>query len=378
MTIDWDKVKTKAVKFTAAAAPVTRVLERTVVLASRLPTITPIGVAGMASAGINAAHDWLKERTAGYGRQFSPWMRQDLLVPALVAAGATVTKHERLEGGMLFQEMRVGGESFSIRGDGTMVCCPTEPAFETWLRGAIDAALPAAAQVERGENTPTCKPAKLAQFETDRGAEIADATRPFLADGPRTILLNGKPGVGKTTMAQEIARRMGLGRTVIVPNALIGSSADGFEMAASNPTPTARSTREEIEGLRLLSPAVVIVDDVDKVRIYQHQLEQLRGSARLVILTANNAEAETVLDAATCRPERIDEFFALTSERTERAAPFDRLDDATWHEVREWPVGYQNELAARIRHRGTTPSAMRLEDLRERLARRTRSRSELL
>jgi hypothetical protein len=158
---------------------------------------------------------------------------------------------------------------------------------------------------------------------------------------------------------------------VLVPNCLVGYSIEDHANTASAPTSPNRA--RAVDGIRALSPAVVIVDDIDKVRIDLGALESFRDAARLLILTANNAQHDRVLDAAEGRPGRVDEIFPIAGRRAERPEPFDRLDSETWERVCCWPVAMLEELAKRIRHRGTTPAALNLDELADRLKRGTRS-----
>lgn len=364
--IDWDKVKTKAARFTSKIGPATRVLERAAGLAVQMQHVTPLGAVSIAAAGANGLHDWLKDRTTGYGTELGPWVASADLVPAMVAAGAAVAKQEQHEGGASIT-MRLAGAEFVVGVSGLMQQCPKGPEFEAWLRQAIDAALPSAVEVvDRKDQYPAARLVRLAGYQTEAGREIAEQTAPMLEHGPRCILLQGRPGAGKTSMAHEVAQRLKLGRVVVLANTRLGSSMD-----ESTTAPTA--TRGSLDGLAMLSPGVIVVDDVDKVRLSLHALEAIRSMSRLVILTANNGDCEDVIDGATGRPGRIDEIITVNGQRSDRAPPFDRLDAAMWAEVRDWPVAYQNEVAARLRHRPATAEALGLAELRQRLRRKTRS-----
>jgi hypothetical protein len=127
--------------------------------------------------------------------------------------------------------------------------------------------------------------------------------------------------------------------------------------------------------LRMFSPGVVIVDDVDKFTMPLPALEMLRAESRLVIMTANNGRHDTVLDAALMRPARIDEVFTVASDKPHRREPFEMLSDAEWEEICEWPCAYVNEVEKRLRaHAGD----LRLDELRQRMKLRTRSGEQLL
>lgn len=195
---------------------------------------------------------------------------------------------------------------------------------------------------------------------SDQARTIADLTLPVLEHQPhRGILLNGRPGVGKSTAALAIAReaigRFG-GRAVLVPQYALANSDIDWSVAGAT---------------------VIVVDDVDKAPIHLEAIAALRSACRLLIMTANNGEDDSVLDAATVRPARaVDEMFTVTGE-PHRRPPFDRVDDATWERIKTWPVAYLQEIAARIAVRGVNPDDLRLDDLEGRLNRRTRSGDHL-
>lgn len=195
---------------------------------------------------------------------------------------------------------------------------------------------------------------------SDQARAIADLTLPVLEHQPhRGILLNGRPGVGKSTAALAIARevigRFG-GRAVLVPQYALSSTDIDWSVVGAT---------------------VIVVDDVDKARINLEAIAALRSACRLLIMTANNGEDDSVLDAATVRPARaVDEMFTVTGE-PHRRPPFDRVDDATWERIKTWPVAYLQEIAARIAVRGVNPDDLRLDDLEGRLNRRTRSGDHL-
>ena len=206
-------------------------------------------------------------------------------------------------------------------------------------------------------------PADLHHYETAHGAEIVRLLRMHVADGPRCVLLKGKPGTGKTTMAREIADRLAMGRIVFVDASAV--SGGGIYSSANACGP-------QLQAIAALRPAVVVVDDIDKIEAFGcGTVEVLRNAAQVVLLTANNGDLDTVIDGAVGRPGRIDEVFAIEAEPFPREAPFDLLTDDEWHDVQAWPVASVNELRRRLELRGR--DGMRLDDLRERVGRRVRS-----
>jgi ATPase family protein associated with various cellular activities (AAA) len=266
-----------------------------------------------------------------------------------------------------------GGCEFVVDQRGRMQSLGGSPAelIES-LRKALDRVLPDALTVYRkqGGNQEQgfgSQDIVLTQHESTQAKRIMESTIPLI-EGGRCILLDGKPGVGKTTIAQAIARDAKLGRVVAVDAGLLGSPRESS--SSGWVTTSTRSTGEVVDALRMLSPGVLIVDDVDKVCIPLGQLEALRAAARLVVLTANNGQYDEVLDGALMRAGRVDEVFTIEPVARHRCAPFDVLSDEEWEEVSQWPIAYVNELGKRLCSR---PDDVRLDDLRQRLTRKTRS-----
>lgn len=108
--------------------------------------------------------------------------------------------------------------------------------------------------------------------------------------GTWQVMTAGKPGMGKTTLCWDVARRAG-GRAVVLDST-----------ALSEYTSQSRWT------IRLLEPRVVIVDDVDRLKRPGQHLDALEGAfggADLAVLTANHPGR---LPEAFMRPGRIDHF----------------------------------------------------------------------
>lgn len=359
-----------------AVQPYTDVAEQVAHLAVRIQHMTPVAAVGLVATGANAIRRALDDT---HHRQWDMPMlvSRGHLVEALEAVGAKV----RVEvargpgGGAERTVVTFGGEQFFIARNGSLLHANPTPEFESWVRQALDRVLPACMRVGAGAAGVVSAPLELTRLRSEQGAAIAVATTPLLAGGPRCILLDGRPGVGKTTMAQEIAQVLDLGRVVVIEGSMLGSTRGAGEavVATSSAPAPAAPDRPRPESFAMLGAGCIIVDDVDKIWLGLEQVEAMRAACKLLILTANNGDHDEVLDAALIRCGRVDERFEVKAGHADRAPPFDRLDDETWNEVRDWPVAYQNEVAARVRHRGVGPDALRLDDLRERIGRRTRS-----
>ena len=357
--MSWKDLRHKARIAVAKARPVTRAVERAANLAVHLRGgITPMGAIGLVSAAVNAIGDDLNASTAPQGCRYVA-CSAGTMAGALSAAGWTLDGAPDKDG--RWTRMRLGDAHLSINRDGS-VYADTDSTF-TALQVALDAHLPRAVRVQHAGEAWVDAPADLHHYETAHGAEIVRLLRMHVADGPRCVLLKGKPGTGKTTMAREIADRLAMGRIVFVDASAV--SGGGIYSSANACGP-------QLQAIAALRPAVVVVDDIDKIEAFGcGTVEVLRNAAHVVLLTANNGDLDTVIDGAVIRPGRIDEVFAIEAEPFPREAPFDLLTDDEWHDVQAWPVASVNELRRRLELRGR--DGMRLDDLRERVGRRVRS-----
>lgn len=350
----------------SALQPAARVAERIASLAVHVQRPTVTGIVGLAGVAVSALSDQIGNSRAP-ALQWDMYISRGQLIQAIREAGArvVVTRHGD---GSETAECDCNGTRFWVHQSGSVSTSGEADGFFEWLRQAIDRSLPPAIEVRRkaGDRCETyeSRVVSLSQFDNEQADRIVKSTLPLL-DGGRCILLDGRPGVGKTTMAQIIARVAGLGRTVVLNGSIIGGQPDSSAMLA--PSPSSGNIRD---ALNALSPGTIIVDDVDKLHLSLSKLESLRAAARLVVLTANNGQYDEVLDAALMRAGRVDEVFTIKSSSPDRESPFDRLSNAEWTEVCEWPVAYVNEVKKRLAHR---PGDLRLDDLRERMARKTRS-----
>lgn len=348
--------------------PAARVAERVMQVAVHLRKPTLLSVVGVASTGLSALAAEISQPTAS-GRSINLMISTAHALKAFAEAGVRIRTHRFSDSSELY-ECTCNGFLFSIdqRSTLTFHSASTASMIE-WMRQVIDRTLPIALDVRalHGERAACyeSQPLRLTHHTSRQAELITAATLPLLANG-RCVLLDGRPGVGKTTLAQIIARESGLGRVVMLSADVVGYAYSG----SGNVTGSAGASSGLRDELRLLSPGVIIVDDVDKVRIPLDRLEDLRNSARLVVLTANNGEFDDVLDGAIMRAGRVDEVFTIAPVEQPRAAPFDALDDTEWAEVSQWPVAYLNEVRLRLQHR---PGDVRLDDLRQRLTRKTRS-----
>lgn len=162
---------------------------------------------------------------------------------------------------------------------------------------------------------------------------------PFLTAGePRSVILDGRPGTGKSTMARNLAARMG-GRVLLV-------SLDGAENLFK---------MQGLDVLKFLQPDAIILDDFD--RLGGHAVNCLDGlekcRSRLLIVTTNNLHS---MDPAIVRPGRFDELFTIDSlgaayfRDVLGAQCWEALNAENQAKVEAWPAAFLNELRLRFAH----------------------------
>jgi hypothetical protein len=356
----------------AKVLPAIRVGERIAGVAVHLKTPTVLGVAGAAAAGASALWDLISQPERD-GWVLELMFSRGYALEAFRSQGASIQTHVHNDGSER-NDVLLHGVPMVLGVDGNLVmgAAPDEDFLE-WLRQIFDRVLPPvmATYVRQGRVDTTYETGAgvLTHYRSEEGQKIWAQSKDLLAGG-RAILLNGRPGVGKTTKAQEIAQLAELGRTVLLPNIILGPERDnrGNEQARVSQGGTRADT------LRMLSAGVIIIDDVDKVEIRLALLEAVRAAAKLVILTANNGQHDEIIDGATIRAGRIDEVFEIAGSTVPRRPPFDRMNEEEWNEVRDWPIAYLNEIEKRLMHRSQD---LRLEDLRVRVNKMTRSGGKL-
>ena len=369
--MDFKKFKKKLRPVIQKISPYTETAERVVDFALKMSKPSLTGYIGVASAAFNNLQNYLDTSENISSHAVMLIFPEDFVLQVVRSWGIdphveTVENVQRAKFRHGEISVTISKSIMKLEQEGNM----TNEAFKFLekLRSSLYDVLPNVMRIspmETEQNGYEMAEIELSPYDSKQGAEIVRLTSAIMGDNlnaRRVVLFTGRPGVGKTTKAQEVARRIKIGRRTVI---LSGSLFSGGKMSMS-------SLKRSLD---LMSVDVLIVDDIDKLNMSVLEVELLRQSSRLVIFTANNGSHDEVLDGAVIRPDRIDEVFQIEPEEVKRDHPFDLLGDDVWDEVRDWPIAYLNEVSFRLRSRSIDD--LRIDDLRNRLTRRTRSGSHM-
>jgi len=119
--------------------------------------------------------------------------------------------------------------------------------------------------------------------------------RMFDKKGKWTLLLQGKPGVGKTTYCYEIANQLSDRVLVISANYFSNMSYSNWQFIEEH-----------------VAPEVVVFNDIDRLDFLENKLsileERTLGSVELILMTTNNVSS---MDEAVKRPGRVDHIIEM-------------------------------------------------------------------
>lgn len=339
--------------------PVARVVQSATSVIGNLAKPTPLSVVNAVTGGLTTLAEIVDPNHVDASApmySLNMWVQPALLLEGYARLGC------KLVPGTDGTEVHHEDKMWKVAKTGQLWCYsdPWEIGIFEITRRALDLVLPPVMRLTSEKDKGlTLLPYELTSLRPEQAVEIAARTKALLGTSPhRSVMLEGRPGIGKTTIAQAIAAEAGLGRVVVMDHTAIYPHTNVFQY-------------------ELLSIGVMIVDDVDKAAgrgFNTGTVERMRAGTRLLILTANNGRFDTVIDGAVGRPDRIDEVFTIRAVTPFRRAPFDQLPDQVWDEVSQWPIAYLNELERRILY---TPGKLRLKDLSQRLTLRTRSGDEM-
>jgi hypothetical protein len=172
------------------------------------------------------------------------------------------------------------------------------------------------------------------------------------ARGRRSVLLSGPPGVGKSVTATWVARRL-----AAPPVLFVGASG-------------CRSLGDLSHLCAMMQPGAVVLDDVERFEDVAVLLDFLEADERppLVLMTTNTRAGSGEMPAALTRCKRVDETFEMNEhlENAPRVGVFNRLPDAVWERVRNWPAASLQEVATRAELIGMSPEDLRLDEIEAR------------
>lgn len=165
-------------------------------------------------------------------------------------------------------------------------------------------------------------------IEGASGKYLAHLQNSFEKGIPRSIMLYGMPGCGKTVLANSLCRDLGL-RTLILRD-----QENSFQIPM---------LKELIDHLEIKA---VIIDDFDQIEHSNRLLELLAVLSSKVQLLIGISNSLTKLHPALLRPGRFDEVIKIDSldVKTVKLLLGHELYKKYGAEVKGFPVAYLNEL----------------------------------
>lgn len=168
-------------------------------------------------------------------------------------------------------------------------------------------------------------------LSSEQTRQVTERTKKLLAlGGPRSLMLHGPPGTGKTCMARSIASNI---------------SGTSLSITAKYLKDVDSCTLTFV--LDLLSPDSLLIDDIDRVddvAALLPAIDRIRPKTKLIMVTVNHLDE---VDAAVKRAGRFDDLVEVIRVK----APSEMIPDLPeWagKEIDNWPIAYVTELKARL------------------------------
>lgn len=199
-------------------------------------------------------------------------------------------------------------------------------------------------------------------LSSGRSIQVWERIKPWvLANKPRSLMLDGRAGTGKTTIAQFVVERAMEIQTT--PRVLRIPTGD-FDYLSSS----------MLQGLiGLLQPTILIIDDFDRISNVEALLDFLEGCrkwVKLLVVTTNHLEK---LSQAATRPQRFDEVIVV--EGLGDSFVEDYLGLSLWERLTEeqqkillpWPISFLEEFRSRTIMLPDSPLENEIQDLKYRV-----------
>lgn len=188
------------------------------------------------------------------------------------------------------------------------------------------------------------------QFVADSktARDLWDRLGPFLVRGKnRSVLLDGVPGVGKSSIARGLAQRA---QKLLGGRMLTAHVEDLDQISPSQLTNI----------IKVMQPQILLIDDFDRLsrcESFLTFLERCREWVKFLVVTTNHGKE---LDTALLRPKRFDEVTSIHKLEEHFASKnlgvlWDKLTPETQTKIDSWPAVYVWELGERVAVLGTEP-----------------------